>query len=257
MGILDDFDNSKFTAKERDKASFPCRVLYENRKLKGRILDFGCGYGKDVEFLNSKKMDITGFDLHLKPEHPKGKFDTIICNYVLNVVFFESMTNIIMIISELLKPNGKAYFAVRRDLKKTGFREHYISKKITFQENVILRFNSFLKNNFCEIYEFSHFNLKKLKIENNLSDYQLITESQNFIAIANESTQKIEKCQILYKYEDFNLLDLIQSENSELWLIINRVLKVVELKYKPINYEININKKQKKTFIEILFWYQK
>jgi SAM-dependent methyltransferase len=257
MGILDNFDNSKFTAKKRDRVSFPCRVLYENSKLKGRILDFGCGYGKDVEFLNSKKKDITGYDLHFKPEHPKGKFDTIICFYVLNVVFFEERANIIMIISELLKPFGKAYFAVRRDLKKTGFREHYTSKKITFQENVILPFNSYFENDFCEIYEFSHFNLKKIKEDKNLSDYQLITESQNFIAIANESTLRKEKFLILYKSEGFNLIDLIQNEKSELWLIINRVLKIVELKYKPTNYDININNNQKKTSIEILFRYQK
>jgi 2-polyprenyl-3-methyl-5-hydroxy-6-metoxy-1,4-benzoquinol methylase len=40
--------NSHLTAIERTSLSYPARILL-NQKRKGKILDFGCGIGKDVE----------------------------------------------------------------------------------------------------------------------------------------------------------------------------------------------------------------
>ncbi len=116
MGIVKGKNyNSFLTAKQRDKVSFPTNALFKKNKIRGRILDFGCGFGKDVDFLKSKKLEVQGYDPHFLPKQPKGKFDTIICNYVLNVLLWEEQLNVLMLVSELLKPNGKAYFSVRRD----------------------------------------------------------------------------------------------------------------------------------------------
>ena len=56
--------NSHLTVKERIKMSLPTKVLIERKKLKGRVLDYGCGLGKDVELLNNLGYDITGYDPH-------------------------------------------------------------------------------------------------------------------------------------------------------------------------------------------------
>lgn len=48
--------NSHLTAKERDKVSFPTRKLYNLGVIKGDVLDFGSGFGKDVEFLRKKDL---------------------------------------------------------------------------------------------------------------------------------------------------------------------------------------------------------
>lgn len=93
-------------------------IYIEKKLLKSNILDFGCGFGKDVEILSKKGYKITGYDPHYFPQYPQGKFDTILCFYVLNIVFLENQEEVIMNISQLLKPKGKAYFAVRRDIKK-------------------------------------------------------------------------------------------------------------------------------------------
>ncbi len=50
----------------------------------------------------------------------------------------EEQSDVIMEISALLKPNGKAYFAVRRDITYEGFRTHKIHQKPTYQCNVKL-----------------------------------------------------------------------------------------------------------------------
>jgi hypothetical protein len=44
---------SHLTAKERETLSFPAKYLYNKNLLVGDVLDFGCGFGKDVELLKA------------------------------------------------------------------------------------------------------------------------------------------------------------------------------------------------------------
>lgn len=248
MEILTSFSNSKYTAKKRKKVSFPTKYLFNKNKICGKVLDFGCGYGKDVEFLESKQVNVVGYDLYYKPEHPKGKFDTIICNYVLNVVLYEEMLNIIMIISELLNSNGKAYFSVRRDLEKEGFREHYVAKEITYQKNVILPFRSILRNNFCEIYQLDNLNLNLDK-----TFPILVTNSINFYAVADERKNSRQNYKIIAKKPNENFLELSYKKRTEIWQIINRLIKIVNYKYYPIDCSIKINSDTESYIAHILF----
>lgn len=152
---------SHLTAKERKIISFPAQLLVEKNLLVGKILDFGCGFGNDVKLLQQKGFDITGYDPYYFPEYPQEKFDTILCFYVLNVLFEQPQTNVLMQVSQLLKPGGKAYYAVRRGLKQEGFREHYVHKKPTYQCLVDLPFKSIHTDDLCEIYEYIHYNQQK------------------------------------------------------------------------------------------------
>ena len=74
------------TAIKRTDLSVPTRYLLQHDLLKGRILDFGCGFGYDTDELKNRDFDIIGYDYYYRPNYPEGKFDTIICNYVLNVL---------------------------------------------------------------------------------------------------------------------------------------------------------------------------
>ena len=78
--------NSHLTAIERTALSFPARTLLSNNKMKGKILDFGCGIGKDVELLKDKGFEVDGYEPFYFPEVPTEKYDTILCFYVLNVL---------------------------------------------------------------------------------------------------------------------------------------------------------------------------
>lgn len=147
---------SHLTAKKRDSLSFPARVLQGRKLLIGQVLDFGCGFGTDVEILQKQGIRIFGFDPHYFPEMPTEKFDTIMCLYVLNVLQLEAQQSVVSQVSKLLLPDGKAYFAVRRDVRFEGFRMHKIHQKPTYQCNVELPYTSIFKNDFCEIYEFQN-----------------------------------------------------------------------------------------------------
>jgi len=100
------------TAIKRAAISVPTRWLDEEGLLSGRILDYGCGYGKDAA-----ELGFEVYDPYFFPHMPRGKFDTIICNYVLNVVPEREQAWIIHDIETRLTPDGVAYLAVRRDLK--------------------------------------------------------------------------------------------------------------------------------------------
>jgi 2-polyprenyl-3-methyl-5-hydroxy-6-metoxy-1,4-benzoquinol methylase len=118
------------TAIRRKLHSAPSHYLAQRNLLKGRCLDFGCGHGKDAEIL-----DLERYDPHFFPTKPKGKFDTILCTYVLNVVPKDQEAVILKRIKALLsRPHGKAYITVRRDVKKD-----HLTSKGTLQRRVRLK----------------------------------------------------------------------------------------------------------------------
>ena len=70
----------------------------------------------------------------------------------------EEKATVLMELSQLIKPTGKVYIAVRRDLQYEGFRMHKIHQMKTYQCNVTLNSKSLFKNENCEIYEYQHYN---------------------------------------------------------------------------------------------------
>ena len=105
-------NNPHLTAIERTSISFPTRWLKQNNLLKGEILDFGCGFGYDTDQLKEQGYDITGYDNYYRPDYPEKRFNTILCNYVLNVLEPNEQAEVLMSVSELLKPAGKAPLCV-------------------------------------------------------------------------------------------------------------------------------------------------
>ena len=86
------------------------------------------------------KLEVYGYDYYYRPEYPDGKFDTILCNYVLNVLEPYAQAEVMMNVTNLLASTGTAFFAVRRDLTEEGFRLHAIHRQYTYQCNVRLPF---------------------------------------------------------------------------------------------------------------------
>jgi hypothetical protein len=121
-------DQSYKTAIVRSNLSSPMKVLEDRGLLAPPILDYGCGRGFDADYLEIEK-----YDPHYFPAFPARTFDTITCNYVLNVLQKGCENSILGSIKSLLKPGGIAYITVRRDIKQEGF-----TNKGTFQRNVIL-----------------------------------------------------------------------------------------------------------------------
>jgi ATP adenylyltransferase len=110
-------DKSHKTAISRKTLPLPTRWLLGRGLLKGVILDYGCG--KCFE-LNNLFFVSDGYDPHYRKdgiEH--SSYDTIICNFVLNVIESPAARQgVIDDIQYLLAPGGIAYISVRNDKEK-------------------------------------------------------------------------------------------------------------------------------------------
>ncbi|MDR2652710.1 MAG: HIT domain-containing protein [Prevotellaceae bacterium] len=239
-------NNPHLTAIERTSMSFPTRILKEQQLLIGEILDFGCGFGFDTDQLQKEGYNIVGYDNYYRPEYPQKRFNTIICNYVLNVLESNEQAEVLMDVAELLKPTGKAYFAVRRDLKNEGFRTHYVHKQPTYQSNVILPYKSIFVNENCEIYEYQHFNqIKRLNNEcpfcNLNADKELVSETATTVAFLDSFPVNQGHTLIIPKRHVANYFDLSIHEQRALWLLVNRCKTIIEKRFNPDGFNIGIN----------------
>lgn len=109
------------TAIKRSSLSAPVRLLKERDLLQGHILDYGCGRGDDAKSLTDDGYSVNSFDPHWNPDGIRAdSYDTIYCNYVLNVLREEDESAVLLKIRDLLSDKGTAYISVRRDLKKDG-----------------------------------------------------------------------------------------------------------------------------------------
>ncbi|MEM7555755.1 MAG: bifunctional class I SAM-dependent methyltransferase/HIT family protein [Cyanobacteria bacterium P01_A01_bin.84] len=234
------------TAIERTYLSYPAKVLLAKQLLKGNILDFGCGFGNDIKILREKGFNIDGYDPCYFPNYPKGKFDTVICFYVLNVLFPEEQTSVIMGVSHLLKPGGKAYFAVRRDISREGFREHYIHKKPTYQCIVKLPFQSIYLNENCEIYEYTQYNYQKNSENrcifcNPRRSLTLLTESATAYAILDGYPVSKGHTLVIPKRHVSNYFELPFKEQSACWLMVNKVQEILNQEFIPDGFNVGMN----------------
>ncbi len=234
------------TAIKRTELSVPTRYLLQHNFIKGKILDFGCGYGFDTEELKRQGYDITGYDYHYFPKYPEGKYDTIICNYVLNVLEPYAQAEVLMEVSNLLSPNGKAFFAVRRDLTNEGYRLHAIHKQYTYQCNVKLPYESLVVNKSYEIYQYSHFN-KRLRTDgencpfcNLSSKVEIICETVSCVAFYDEYPVSPGHALIVPKRHVSSYFELTNREREAMNIVLQYVKKKVDERFHPDGYNVGM-----------------
>jgi diadenosine tetraphosphate (Ap4A) HIT family hydrolase len=239
--------NSHLTAKERNELSFPARILLKKGLLKGEVLDFGCGFGKDVEQLAHHGVSIKGYDKHFFPNYPNQRFDTVLCFYVLNVLLPEEQATVLLEVSRLLKPEGIAYFAVRRDLRNEGYRMHKLHKKLTYQCNVKLPYSTIFLNENCEIYAYQHFNQSKPHTENPCpfctpeKGRLILAESATAFAIHDKFPVSNGHTLIIPKRHVGSYFDLSFREQSACWFLLDFVKPILAQQFNSDAFNIGIN----------------
>lgn len=239
--------HSHLTAIERTSLSYPARILLNQERIKGKVLDFGCGIGKDVELLKDKGFAIDGYDPFYFPEFPTEKYDTILCFYVLNVLLPEEQAEVLMNVSHLLKPNGKAYFAVRRDIQYEGYRMHKVHKKETYQCIIKLGYSSIYKNENCEIYEYEHYTTLN-KGNDVLSPFlvgpdtrELIVETATFFSFYDKFPVTEGHALVVPKRMVSSYFDLTLKEQTACWIVANKVKTILQEKFNPDGFNLGFN----------------
>ena len=235
------------TAIKRTDLSVPTRYLLGKGLLKGRILDFGCGFGYDTDELKRQGLDIVGYDYYYRPDYPTGQFDTIICNYVLNVLEPYAQAEVLMNVSNLLKPTGTAYYAVRRDLEEEGFRLHAIHKQYTYQCNVKLPYKSLVSNSSYELYQYNHFN-KLPRTEGVACPFcrlarrvEVICETATCVAFYDGYPVSPGHALIVPKRHVASYFDLTHHEREAMNVMLQYVRQKVDERFHPDGYNVGIN----------------
>lgn len=110
------------TAMRRKAPSAPAKWLQEAGLLRSPVLDYGCGYGRDVDYLRSCGLEAMGFDPWYRPTdvHLVKRFATVLVSYVFNVVPPRLDDGIWSAVRAVLADDGVAYATVRRDLPPRG-----------------------------------------------------------------------------------------------------------------------------------------
>jgi diadenosine tetraphosphate (Ap4A) HIT family hydrolase len=151
-----------------------------------------------------------------------------------------------MEVSHLLKPGGKAYYAVRRDIKKEGFREHYVHKKPTYQCIVRLPFKPIHLEECCEIYEYVHYNHQRNSSNkcifcNPHKNLTLLTESATAYAILDGYPLSKGHVLVLPKRHIANYFELPFKEQSACWFMANKVQEILSKEFQPDGFNVGMN----------------
>lgn len=143
------------TARARRKLSAVGIHLLKMGVLQGRVLDFGCGRGDLAKFIAACPgseyfpSEICQWDPNWHPKRPRGKFDTVACIYVLNVLPPHPRKKALKDAQGFVRKNGRLYVAVRRDLETeshVGLEQHNVKLHKPFK-------SIYLKSGKFEIYE--------------------------------------------------------------------------------------------------------
>ena len=128
---------------EHCKPSDAASWLVENKRIAGRVLDYGCGHGFDADHFGW-----LGYDPYYRQTAPTGTFDTIICNHVLNMLTSSSRATALNSIQTLLREDGTAWLVVPRNIPTNG----KLGARKRIQNFVVLDLPSEFVNGQLEIY---------------------------------------------------------------------------------------------------------
>ena len=130
-------------AVRRETVSRTARFLQGRRLLRGRVLDYGCGFGFDADHFGWE-----AFDPYYRQRLPQGAFDTVVCNHVANMLTRGSRQELFSTILALLAPQGKAYLSVSRKIPVAG----KLAMRKRIQNYVVLTLPSLFRDEELEIY---------------------------------------------------------------------------------------------------------
>lgn len=137
------------TAMSIKTASVPTREAFSQNFLTETVFDWGCGKGRDTNFLSANGLKVISYDKFLKPSPKPNEIDfseikSIICNYVLNVI--ENPIERIELVEEIVhraNHNTIVLFSARSKseidnfAKKSKWRKYndgYFTSTNTFQK---------------------------------------------------------------------------------------------------------------------------
>jgi DNA phosphorothioation-associated putative methyltransferase len=83
--------------------------------IRGKVLDYGCGKGRDVEELQALGFKVEGYDPNFQPHKPRGRFQTVLMTYVVNVLQVKERNAAIQDAWKYVKKGGRLIVTARTE----------------------------------------------------------------------------------------------------------------------------------------------
>ena len=161
-----------------------------------RVLDAGCGCGRDYKYMVQKGFSVDGIDLSsgmlkiAKEKIPNGKFelmdmadltypddkyDGILCNHSFFHIPVKEIPKTLLNFKRVLKNNGKLLLILNEGVGETMVEEPYRPGTYVYMNY----FSIEQIKNLLQKYEFKIISATRVKCADDLSDYKLIILSNN------------------------------------------------------------------------------
>jgi diadenosine tetraphosphate (Ap4A) HIT family hydrolase len=163
------------------------------------------------------------------------------------VLLQRAQTDVLMDISELLRPDGSAFYTVRRDLQRTGYRQHYEHNVPTYQTNVRLPYETVVRTEFCEIYQYRPYPQSTIGRDsdcafcNPSSKTALVSESAQAVALAAPDPVTEGHTLVAPKRHVASYFDLAEREQRSCWLLINRAQSLLRNRIDPDGFTVGFD----------------
>lgn len=147
---------------------------------------------------------------------------------------------------------NQSCLVVRRDLQRTGYRQHYEHNVPTYQTNVRLPYETVVRTEFCEIYQYRPYP-QRASIETSdcpfcapaEEDSILLTESAQAYAMLDQYPVAEGHALVLPKRHVESYFDLAEREQAACWIVVDRVKSILQDRHNPDGINVGINDGEK------------
>jgi tellurite methyltransferase len=185
---------------ESSFARFTLKRIKDNGPLK--LMDIGCGNGRDSFFFNKKGFDVLGVDISsqaiqrcfinsnknlkfqkfdIEKDTMFQKFEVIYCRFFLHAINVVAENKLIRLIKNIKKKNSLVFFEYR------NLRDNIFKKSKTKKHNEIIEFE---KGHFRRIIDSAKFKDKFIKNTNSLLVYE---KSSKNLSVVNKDNPNLTR----------------------------------------------------------------
>ncbi len=186
-------DKKKF--KESSFARFVLKKIKNKKNFK--IIDIGCGNGRDSLFFSKKKFDVTGIDISdkaikknmifqnkylnflrfdIEKNKLNKKYDIVYCRFFLHAISIDGEKKLLSLIKSISKKNTLVFFEFR------NWRDEIFGKTKKYKNNEIVEFEKGHYRRIIDPKKFIQVFLKKIK-----SQILFFKSSKNLSIIKNDN----------------------------------------------------------------------